>query len=119
MNREPQPSSFRETYESAFKRFARAVSLLEELAKAPARDRALVDAAMIEVEKARIAYNHARDTLAAAFLPADHGTGMHASPADLRVRRLARLRWELNGRPSGTAEDDWAQAEELVRSSTA
>ena len=36
-----------------------------------------------------------------------------------RVREIAELRWELAGKPEGTADDDWYRAEEIVRRATA
>jgi len=84
-------------------------------------DAARVEAALLDVERARMEYNAARDLLA------QHLTGEIAAidlksiavPELRRVRETARLLWELAGRPKGTADSDWHRAEHLVRAASA
>lgn len=87
---------------------------------APHPDWKAIDAALLELEKARLTYNHRRDIVAQQLLsfsmrPASDSIHPHPD----RVRAIAELRWELAGRPEGTAEDDWYRAEEIVRVATA
>ena len=77
-----------------------------------------IDAALLELEKARLNYNHYRDLLAQQLsnLPAE----MASAPIQPdRVRAVAALRWELAGRPEGTDDENWYRAEEIVRSAAA
>ena len=87
---------------------------------APNADRQAIDGALLELEKARVEYNHRRDALAEKLLPV---LGSSASdsvqPQANRVSEVAQLRWELEGRPEGSAEEDWYRAEEIVRSARA
>ena len=87
---------------------------------ADAPDRIRVAAALLEAEKARIAYNAARDLLAAqmAGLQPIPELADHARPPDGRVRAIARTLWETAGKPDGTAVADWLQAERLVQSAS-
>ncbi len=82
-----------------------------------------IDAALLEMEKARVEYNRCRDVVAQQLLseqrPALHATGNSTEPPADRVRAIAELRWELAGRPDGTAEENWYRAEEIVRQATA
>lgn len=80
-----------------------------------------VESALLEVEKARMEHNAARDRLA------QHLSGEVAAidlrsisvPEQRRVRETARLLWELAGKPMGTADSDWHRAEYLVRAASA
>lgn len=48
-------------------------------------------------------------------IPTDPNPGGAKAAADAqRVRALARRIWEEAGRPSGTAEEDWFRAEEIL-----
>jgi hypothetical protein len=105
-------------YHAAFRHFACQACVLQAIAKAGLQD-AMVDAALADTEKARIIYGRARDTLAAALLPADQAIPLQGFSADMEVRKLAEVLWELHGRPNGTAEIDWARAERLVRRAAA
>ena len=101
-------------YRATWEAFSRKLDRLQALAEEG--NRQLVEEALLEVEKAKSAHNAARDRLAA------HLSGRIAArdAADARseedrIREKARLLWELSGRPHGTAEADWLQAERLVR----
>ena len=75
-----------------------------------------IDAALLELEKARVNYSHRRDVLAQQLL--NSALPSPASVSD-RVRQVAELRWELAGKPEGTDEENWYRAEEIVRRATA
>ena len=79
-----------------------------------------IDAALLELEKARVNYNHHRDVLAQQLLsfsvrPASDSIQPQAN----RVREIAQLRWELAGEPEGTDDENWYRAEDIVRRATA
>jgi hypothetical protein len=88
-------------------------------------DRQAIDAALLELEKARVTYNHRRDILAQQLLNRSGQPVLQEQAADAvrpspdRVRAIAELRWELAGRPDGTADEDWYHAEEIVRRAVA
>jgi len=75
-----------------------------------------IDAALLELEKARVNYNQHRDVLAQQLLSFSVRT---ASDSTNRVREIAHLRWELAGKPEGTDEENWYRAEDIVRRATA
>lgn len=80
-----------------------------------------IEAALLEVEQARVAHNAARDRLAQQLTGAVAAIDVRSkSVADRwRVRRTAHLLWEVAGKPHGTAESDWQRAETLVRAASA
>jgi hypothetical protein len=84
-------------------------------------DRARSEAALLEVEKARMAHNGARDRLAQQLTGEISAIDMKAIGASeqRRVRQTAHILWEIAGKPSGTAESDWRRAETLVRTAGA
>ena len=75
-----------------------------------------IDRALLELEKARVNYNHQRDVLAQLLLSFPV---RRAPDSTSRVREIAELRWELAGKPEGTDEENWYRAEEIVRRATA
>jgi hypothetical protein len=99
-------------YRQTFKSYSRKLDALQQLMASGDADKALLEAALLEVEKARVAHNCARDRLAEELvrppLPPSSAADEH------RVREAAQLLWELAGRPEGTAEADWQKAEQLV-----
>jgi len=108
-------------YRGTWEEFARQLDELQRLVEAGERDR--VEGALLSVEKARLAHNHARDRLAAqltgGIVPANGKVSEGTLPDEERVRKTARLLWEFSGKPQGTAENDWFRAERLVRSAGA
>jgi len=77
-----------------------------------------IDAALLELEKARVNYNHRRDMLAQQLLSfSQFPESIQAQPN--RVREIAELRWELAGKPEGTDDENWYRAEDIVRRATA
>lgn len=101
-------------YRRAYLAFAHSVRTLQMLVENQNLDDASLEAALLEVERTRVVYNSARDRLAQALLKLDLPAISRKEVSS--VRRLASLFWELNGRPSGTAEADWRRAEKLVQS---
>lgn len=72
--------------------------------------------ALLEMERARLAYADARDALARQFLP----TLPAAARRETRdVSGIAELLWEVAGRPEGSAHRDWLRAEEIARRAAA
>jgi hypothetical protein len=76
------------------------------------------EAALLEVEKARVAHNAARDRLAEQLLGEMGAVDKRAKTAaeQGRVRMTAHLLWEIAGKPNGSADSDWRRAEVLVKS---
>ena len=107
-------------YRNAFAEFAQKVRQAQALMAAPNPDWQAIDTALLELEKARVNYNHRRDILAGQLVnfPERSASGALQAGAD-RVRAVAELRWELAGKPEGTADDDWYRAEEIVRCAAA
>jgi len=108
--------ALRNAYRTTFQEYARKLETLQSLMNSANSDAARMNVALVEVEQARVAHNDARDRLAKELvrppLPAAPGSKEH------HIRQTARLLWELAGRPDGTAEHDWRQAEQLVRTAT-
>jgi hypothetical protein len=107
-------------YRTAFAEFAEKVRQARALVASANPDRQAIDAALLELEKARVNYNLRRDILTKELL--NSAPAQPAPAADsiqTRVREVAELRWELAGKPEGTADDDWYRAEEIVRLATA
>lgn len=84
-------------------------------------DAAELESALLSLEQARLAYNDARDNLAAFLMPTGVRQTFWAIPSQesRRVKGLAELFWEFAGRPQGTADADWYRAERVVRHATA
>jgi hypothetical protein len=105
-------------YRIAFDEFAQKVRHAQTLMEASNPDWQAIDAALLELEKARVTYNHRRDILAQQ-LTNSAPVSATIEPSANRVREIAQLRWEIAGKPEGTAEDDWYRAEDIVRRATA
>ena len=115
-------ASIEEEYRSAFEDFSRKAQLVQSLTEHPTGDREAFETALLQLEKAHLAYNDARDTLVRSLLPGTVAEQRqnHVSPdhrAD--VQAIAELLWESAGRPTGTAEEDWRRAEAIVQSAVA
>lgn len=107
-------------YRAAFDRLSIQVRQLQKLTAKDKPDSTDIEAALIAVEVARQNYNASRDVLAREMLqrstrriPRDR----HEFPgSDLaRVKAIAKLLWDLTGRPEGKAEENWYRAEDIVR----
>lgn len=107
----------RSAYRATFREYSIKFDALQCLMASSAPDRARIEEALLEVEKARVAHNCARDRLARELVRASLPPS--ARVEEHRVRQTARLLWEIAGRPDGTAECDWRRAEKLVHSAVA
>ncbi len=110
--------SVEEGYRSAFEDFSRKAQQVQFLTEHPTGDRKAFETALLELEKAHLAYNGARDALVRSLLPS---VVPSREQTDHRqdVQAIAELLWESAGRPTGTAEDDWRRAEAIVESAIA
>jgi hypothetical protein len=109
-----------EEYRTAFEDFSRKAQQVQALTEHPTGDRSIFETALLELEKAHLAYNHARDALVRSLLPASVPAPPDQRPDHVHdVQAIAELLWESAGRPTGTAEDDWRRAEAIVRSAVA
>jgi hypothetical protein len=85
----------------------------------PHPNRAAIEAALVDVEKARAIYDEYRDALARELLPSSRTASFPVvdPPQAIteRVKSIAELLWETAGRPDGTADEDWRLAEEIVK----
>jgi hypothetical protein len=123
-------ASVQEEYRHAFEDFSRKAQRVQFLTEHPTGDRKAFETALLELEKAHLAYNDARDALVRSLLPAlgpetpNHrpsGSGQEHGGRDHRadIQAIAELLWESAGRPTGTAEDDWRRAEAIVKCAVA
>jgi hypothetical protein len=111
-----------EQYRSAFEYFSQKAQQVQSLTEHPSGDRKAFETALLELEKAHLAYNGARDALVRSLLPPAVKEQRHDRAApDHRddVQALAELLWESAGRPIGTAEEDWHRAEAIVQHAVA
>ncbi len=105
-------------YRNAFAEFAQKTRQARALMAASNPDWQAIDAALLELEKARVNYNHRRDMLAQQLLNSSQFPEA-IQPQPNRVREIAQLRWELAGKPDGTDDENWYRAEDIVRRATA
>lgn len=114
-------------YRSAFEDFSRKAQQVQSLTEHPTGDRKAFEAALLELEKAHLAYNSARDAFVRTLLPisAPAAPGSVKAQPDQKqdhnedVQAIAELLWESAGRPTGTAEEDWRRAEAIVKNAVA
>lgn len=101
-------------YRSAFEDFSRKAQRVQQLTEHPTDNRHEFETALLELEKAHLAYGEARDALVRSLAPA---AAVPAAKDDHRsaVRTYAELLWESAGRPTGTEEEDWRRAEAIVQ----
>jgi hypothetical protein len=106
-------------YQRAFHQFSERVRHLQMLTTDPHPNRNAIEAALVDVEKARVIYDGCRDELARELLPPSRSAGFpSADPPQAineRVKGIAELLWESAGRPEGTADEDWHLAEDIVK----
>ena len=109
-------ASVQDEYRSAFEDFSRKVQRVQFLTENPTGDRKVFETALLELEKAHLAYNDARDALVRSLLPAapNHQRDLAVQDHRQDVAAIAELLWESAGRPTGTAEEDWRRAEAIV-----
>lgn len=109
-----------QSYREAFRQFEREAARLAEINLKHSTSPADAERALQRVEHARLAYNDTRDSLAASLLSPQDAQRFWSIPSTarrerFRVKTIAELLWVLNGRPQGSAEDDWYRAERVVR----
>jgi hypothetical protein len=119
----------RQAYRRACEEFAASLRRVQNLSARPGDNRDSIDAALLELERARVNYSAARDALAQLLGASGSLSGSNHAlpvieqdsqpPSAGRVKLIAELLWEAAGQPDGTAEDDWRRAEEIVRCATA
>jgi hypothetical protein len=112
----------RRAYQQAFHEFSDRVRHLQSVIHDPHPDRAAIEAALLEVEKARVIYDGWRDELARHLLPLKPGllpTVDSREAVAEHVKDIAEILWEAAGKPDGTAADDWRRAEEIVKQAVA
>jgi hypothetical protein len=113
-------------YRIAFEEFSRQARNFQLLIAQPNRDRAAVDAALFDLEKAHLVYTNRRNMLASQLSSATVNAGSISGKntplpevnAD-RIRTIAKLLWEIAGKPEGSAREDWYRAEEIIRRAVA
>lgn len=106
-------------YRSAFEDFSRKAQQAQFLTEHPTGDRKAFETALLELEKAHLAYNAARDAFVRTMLPASQRQDRVREDHREDVQAIAELLWEGAGRPTGTAEDDWRRAEAIVNCAVA
>jgi DUF2934 family protein len=106
-------------YQRAFHEFSERVRHLQMLTTDPHPNRAAIEAALVDVEKARSIYDEYRDALARELLPSSRTASFPVvdppQAVTERVKSIAELLWETAGRPDGTADEDWRLAEDIVK----
>lgn len=108
----------REAYRSTWLEWTRRTDALQQTIDRGNPDAARLELLLLAVEQARAAHNESRDRLARVLGHAPSAPD-EAVQGDLRVRTMARLMWELAGRPAGTAESDWKCAESILETAAA
>ena len=115
-------------YRTTFQEYSRKLQALQTLmdSSAPGHgplDARLLDATLLEVEKARVAHSCARNQLARELLRSPALVVSRQAPVandnEGHIRKTAQLLWEMAGRPEGTADGDWTRAERLVQAAAA
>lgn len=102
-------------YQLSFQEFAKTVATVQRLTAQRLVDQNEFARAVVALENARIAYNHARDALAAELLESSLPVAPYSTQGrQVRTKRIAELLWESAGRPLGTADDDWHRAEQII-----
>jgi len=107
------------TYRHAFENFREQVHAVQSLGASHAPKETL-DAAVIKLQIAVEEYRIARDVLLHEMIPSEDRA--NATQDDIahpeRVKEIAELLWELEGRPDDSALDDWYRAEAILRRSS-
>lgn len=108
-------------YRRAFEDFSDRVRNVQKLAVLANPDQRSMEAALVELEKARVVYDTSRDAWVQYLLPklTSNVVAIRSQDSpqerDGHVRAIAELLWESAGRPEGTAEEDWRRAEQIVK----
>ena len=107
-----------------FEKFSAKVGHLQAITAQAKPDPAEVEASLVGVELARLDYNRSRDALARELLcrsARELPRVRRETPGsdDGRVKAIAKLFWDLTGRPEGRSEENWYRAENIVRRAAA
>jgi len=107
-------------YRDTFEEFSRKAQRVQFLTALHSKDPKSLESALLELERAHLAYNQARDLFLRSLLPEAvqmPAAEDHDRTAD--VPAIAELIWEGAGRPDGTAQEDWRRAEAIVKCAVA
>lgn len=109
-----------QSYRDAFREFEREAARLNDLNSQHHPDALETERALERLEHARLAYNDVRDSLAASRMSPRNAQLFWTLPPAARshrarVKTIAEMLWELNGRPQGSADEDWFRAERVLR----
>ncbi len=112
-------------YRKAFDEFAAQVQHVQTLTAQAHVDPKIIEAALLDLERAHVNYDLCRDRWVQFLLPsknrgplAEAGRDIEHSHEDC-IRTIAELLWESAGRPAGTADEDWRKAAEIVKQAAA
>jgi hypothetical protein len=107
-------------YRKAFDEFSAQVQRVQTLTAQKHVDPKIIEAALLDLERAHVNYDICRDRWVQHFLPdtAKAASELEHSHEDC-IRTIAGLLWESAGRPEGTADQDWRKAEEIVKQAAA
>ena len=114
------PKLFR-SYQDTFAVFSAASRRVQSMVERPAADAVDLQNALLELERARMAWSQCRNALAEEMLFNEGRTTAAVAMEEPltvredRVRGIAELLWEGAGRPAGSATEDWFRAERIVR----
>ena len=97
-------------YRLAFGHFSEMARTVQKLRAESTPDTGRIEAALLDLERARAQYSKRRDALAYSLLLSKREYSAH-------VKRIAQLLWELEGRRDGRADEHWFRAERIVQSS--
>ncbi len=117
LNRTETPA--RRNYRRTFDIVRDRVRLLQSIGSCAASDHLALDAAVLELEWAWTEHREARDAVLREMGRAPTLPVRPEEPTtEDRVRNLAELLWEFEGRQEGSALDDWYRAENILRRSS-
>ena len=106
-------------YWSAFEDFSSKAQQVQLLTENSTGDRKAFETALLELEKAHLAYKDARDAFVRSLLPQQDRPRKRLQDISGDVPAIAELLWESAGRTTGTAEQDWQRAEAIVQRAVA
>ena len=114
-----------QAYRRAFDEFAKKAQYVQTLMARPNVDPLALEAALLELECAHVAYDLYRDQWVQQLLPSANRNAKLKTPREVEdahedcVRAIAELLWENAGRPEGRSHEDWRKAEEIVKQAAA
>jgi hypothetical protein len=107
-------------YRRAFQVFSEKAQQAQALTARSGQDPEVVETALIEMQRAHLAYEKARDVWVKHLLGCPETRPLpNPLPHSLDVPAIAELLWESAGRPEGTAAEDWRRAEEIIEKASA